>query len=425
MPDRPVCLVFPFDLLSHTLRCLQLADAVRDTLDVRFADSPRYRTHVVEAGFDTFACKGFDANEVMECARRFDFAWIREDDIERIFDDQVRAIREAGATVVLGDTAPTLRMAAEITGVRHWSLTNGYMTRHYTQTRPMASAHPAAVYAGRLPPEVWDWMVRTGERIAFRYVHRPFRRIRRRRQLTQASTYLDELEGDLNFVCDLPEIFPQAEVPPDYRVIGPLYHSGAGMDADIAAFLDRAGPTVLATVGSTGAVDRLSCLSDDAFAGWNILIAGAPIPGLSGPNVLTRPFFDVSAVLDCVDLVVCHGGNGSILQALSHGIPVICLTSIFEQEWNARRVAEMGLGVWFGPDASREDVTQAIGEWMGRKNEGRLRDVARKIDVAETRRRFREAALGDLALRFGEKAPPAPQPPCPPAGRGGTAGSIA
>jgi UDP:flavonoid glycosyltransferase YjiC (YdhE family) len=44
------------------------------------------------------------------------------------------------------------------------------------------------------------------------------------------------------------------------------------------------------------------------------------------------------------DLVICHGGNGTIYQALQHGKPVIGIPTLADQKFNMRRVEALGLG---------------------------------------------------------------------------------
>jgi UDP:flavonoid glycosyltransferase YjiC (YdhE family) len=44
------------------------------------------------------------------------------------------------------------------------------------------------------------------------------------------------------------------------------------------------------------------------------------------------------------DVVVCHGGNGTIYQALQHGKPIVGIPTIPDQEFNMRRVKALGVG---------------------------------------------------------------------------------
>lgn len=45
------------------------------------------------------------------------------------------------------------------------------------------------------------------------------------------------------------------------------------------------------------------------------------------------------------DLVVCHGGNGTIYQAMQHGVPIIGIPTMHDQEFNLDRVVDLGIGI--------------------------------------------------------------------------------
>ena len=48
--------------------------------------------------------------------------------------------------------------------------------------------------------------------------------------------------------------------------------------------------------------------------------------------------------MEACDAVVCHGGNGTIYQALLHGKPIIGIPTIPDQAYNMRRVEALGDG---------------------------------------------------------------------------------
>ena len=56
------------------------------------------------------------------------------------------------------------------------------------------------------------------------------------------------------------------------------------------------------------------------------------------------PFVNYEEVLPQVDLVICHGGNGTIYHALKNKVPVLCLEFHLEQTWNIQRMEELGYG---------------------------------------------------------------------------------
>lgn len=62
-------------------------------------------------------------------------------------------------------------------------------------------------------------------------------------------------------------------------------------------------------------------------------------------NVVLRDFVPQSAVFPHVSAVLCHGGSGSVLGALSAGLPLVVMPIGADQPENARAVAAVGAGI--------------------------------------------------------------------------------
>jgi hypothetical protein len=60
------------------------------------------------------------------------------------------------------------------------------------------------------------------EKMAFRKIHKPFKKLRSRYELKEQEYFLDELEGNETFICDCEKVFPQENMPESYKIIGPL-----------------------------------------------------------------------------------------------------------------------------------------------------------------------------------------------------------
>jgi MGT family glycosyltransferase len=71
-----------------------------------------------------------------------------------------------------------------------------------------------------------------------------------------------------------------------------------------------------------------------------------PVPA----NVDVRRWFPQPAVLRHATAFVSHAGMGSTMEALYYGVPLVCVPQMVEQEMNAGRVAELGLGVRLDPE---------------------------------------------------------------------------
>lgn len=99
-------------------------------------------------------------------------------------------------------------------------------------------------------------------------------------------------------------------------------------------------PLMFATVGATLPFPRLVDLVCEAKVGGHIpervvlqvgagANIGSPVEGLE--CVETMPFGEVQAMLQKADLVVCHGGTGSLITALRAGCRVIAVPRRFEK----------------------------------------------------------------------------------------------
>ena len=99
--------------------------------------------------------------------------------------------------------------------------------------------------------------------------------------------------------------------------------------------------------------------------------------GVQPPNVRVERYIPQSLLFPHCDAVVCHGGSGTVLAALSWGLPLLVVPQGANQFWNAERCAELGLGSYLAeadvsPDAVRRHVHTLL-------EEPRYRDAARRV----------------------------------------------
>lgn len=66
--------------------------------------------------------------------------------------------------------------------------------------------------------------------------------------------------------------------------------------------------------------------------------------GPQPPNVHVCDFVPHADLLNHCDLVICHGGAGSVLDALAAGVPLLIVPQAADQFYNAARVAHAGAG---------------------------------------------------------------------------------
>ena len=134
--------------------------------------------------------------------------------------------------------------------------------------------------------------------------------------------------GDLAWIDEL------SDRPIVYVTLGTIYNRDASIFQTILAGLVDHDVSVVVTVGRD---------NDPAMLG--------PQPA----HVVVRRFVPQAALLPRCSMVVTHGGAGSVLGALSFGLPLLVVPQSADQFYNAERVVAAGAGVSLTPP----DLTEA------------------------------------------------------------------
>jgi UDP:flavonoid glycosyltransferase YjiC (YdhE family) len=162
------------------------------------------------------------------------------------------------------------------------------------------------------------------------------------------------------------------------------------MDEEAPAWFSRLGerPTVYFTLGTVFNLE-----SGDLFSRVlgglrelpvNVAVTVGPYLdpeelGPQPPNVHVARYIAQDLLLPRCDLIVSHGGSGSVSGALLHGLPSVLVPMGADQQLNAARCQEMGMARVLDPvGATPRSVRAAAGDALGderyRRAAQRLRD---------------------------------------------------
>jgi MGT family glycosyltransferase len=99
-------------------------------------------------------------------------------------------------------------------------------------------------------------------------------------------------------------------------------------------------------------------------------------------NVVAETFVPHAAVLPHASLVVTHAGHGTVMAAVTAGVPLVCTPMGRDQHAVGACVERRGLGVVAPVTASPEDLRRTIGAALGDDAlRGRARNFAAGLDV--------------------------------------------
>jgi UDP:flavonoid glycosyltransferase YjiC (YdhE family) len=101
--------------------------------------------------------------------------------------------------------------------------------------------------------------------------------------------------------------------------------------------------------------------------------------GAMPANVHIERYIPQSLILPCCDLVITHGGSGSVMGALAHGVPLALIPLNADQPLNAERCVALGVGRVIGgeditPEAAREAVAEMLANPAYRRQAQLVRD---------------------------------------------------
>jgi len=163
------------------------------------------------------------------------------------------------------------------------------------------------------------------------------------------------IQGDLTLLADVPEYGPTtAARPPHVHYVGPILWEPDFPDPPWLERLDPDRPTLYITMGSTG--DPLFFEKATRYFGGSRYQVVMTTGGLSVdiPEVPSNFFIEEFARGDRIvaksHVVINHGGNGSIYQALAGGVPVIGAPYHVDQDVNLQIVERLGCGIRLSND---------------------------------------------------------------------------
>jgi UDP:flavonoid glycosyltransferase YjiC (YdhE family) len=125
-------------------------------------------------------------------------------------------------------------------------------------------------------------------------------------------------------------------------------------------------PTVYFTLGTvytnTDLLTRVITGLADIDANAVVTVGRNIDPALFGPqpdHVRIEQFIPQDELLQHCDLVVSHGGSGSLMGSLAHGLPSVLLPMGADQPHNARRCVELGTAWLLDPVSATPDEVRA------------------------------------------------------------------
>jgi UDP:flavonoid glycosyltransferase YjiC (YdhE family) len=292
-----------------------------------------------------------------------------------------RLMEEFRPDLVVSDIltlAPTL--AAEVAGVPRATL----IPHVYPVQEPGMPLYSLGFRPPRTP------LGRAGWRAAMPVLASGLRRGRDEMNETRARLGLAPVErfhGGISELVAIVATFPQLEYPREWpghvRVTGPLFFELDEGEVELPA-----GDAPLVVVAPSTSQDPECELVRTALAG----LADEPVRVLATTNrhrpeepievpdnAVLVDWLSYSRAMPAADVVICHGGHGTVARALAAGAPLLVCPAVGDMAENAARVAWSGAGLSLPRRLlSRRGVRVAVDRLLG---EDSHREAAAEISA--------------------------------------------
>jgi len=351
-------LFLPFThTISHLSRPLEIAKQMLDFgTRISFAGESCKTKFIEQEGFNVYPLFEPDPNLLFGNIRNQKIKFVSDSILKKMIQADLSLFDKIKPDIVVSDGRFSAMISSQIAGIRHVGIVNGSST-----------AYRAIPYVSFIKQKAFDEFPPKGlipkllnpvnlkiEMLIFDNIMGIFKSLSKKYGLHQKVTATNCLCGtDLTLIADIPEFFPTLNLPSDYHYIGPITWK-----APLSESLPPWWPPkkqnktlIYLTMGTTGESGLFQSIYDALKSMDDVIIVITTGSHQFDEKILSVPdkvyvtdFMDGDVIMEFCDMVICHGGNGTIYQALAHETPIIGIPTIPDQDFNMRRVQAIGVG---------------------------------------------------------------------------------
>lgn len=337
--------------LAHVSRALEISKVLeRNGHEIVFAGHGNYLEVAAQAGFKTYELPYVPVEQLVKAIKSQTLSDIfKEKQLIQYIEAELDLYKQLNPDILLIDNRVTAHTSGELAKIPRVGILNVHMSVH--KKIPFFSLRNSLNLKPNLFVELTDQIEKRFEHFFYdRLVMSDINKIRRQHGLPRKYSYELE-EGDITLFCDVPEFNPVSKLRETFHFIGPLTWHNDLPEPECIKKLDQDKKCIYLTLGSDGLEELVDNLKIFAKEDIQVVMAAGHIPISTTvklpDNVFIEKYINTDKLLPHCDLVVCHGGNGTLYQALNYGLPVVGFATHEEQYYGLKRINQLELGVGF------------------------------------------------------------------------------
>lgn len=330
--------------LAHVSRLLEISRVLREHgHEIVFSGYGQFLQIAQEAGFETEELIFISRQRIIDSVRTQKLNLLyQHSELEKFIDAEIQFFKKVKPDLILIDCRPTARTSADFCGIKTAAVLNVHMSLY--RKLPFFSFSDYAAFLKCLDP-----IENKIECLLYdKLVMGDLNKIRKKMGLKRYYGNQHE-EGDLSLLADVPEFNPVSYLPAHAHYVGPLtWHNNYPEPACIPR-LDPDRKTIYFALGSDSLQELLLHLEPLTQENIQVVVAYGKFDESVSKiqlqqHVYLEEYVNADKLLPYCDAVCCHGGNGTLYQALGFGLPIVAVATHAEQYIGAKRLQQLGLG---------------------------------------------------------------------------------
>lgn len=333
--------------LAHVARILRVAEELSDSgFSVTLAFDQRYQ-RFMQLNLPYRHLPSIDPAVFTGRANSYQFPYT-ESELRSYLADEKALLDQIRPDLVISDFRLTLPISLHVAKIPHFSLTNGYWLPEFG----LGPAIPDLPAFRPLPRFLARLAYAAARPIVYRINSAVFNRVAREAgAVAVQGTMLDiYTQGDMRLLADPPGWLDFSASPRDC-FIGPMAWRAPVDNPAWWPQLDRKKKTIFVSVGSSGSEQAVAAVlaATDGLEvqgqAPQIVISGLELaPEYQQRSVFSAKFISNPAAMEISQLFISNGGSLSMVDAFRCAVPIIGITSNFDQLINATIIEDKGLG---------------------------------------------------------------------------------
>ncbi len=328
-----------------------------------------------EADFSISSLKTVQPDKLLETTRRGRANWHNYETLKEFVEEDLGLFERIEPDLVLNDMRLSVPTACKAANMPLAAILNASWTNYYTIKVRGVENSRIGEFIRRTIGRKLARRLGLAEKVKQLILIRDsscIRKLRKEMRLPSCKNLWEAMQGDLNLLCDIPEYAPTNDLPSHFSYIGPVTWEP---EEKLPAWLNQLSPdrpTLYFTMGSTGNPgffrEAIDVFGDTKY---QCLMTTGGMANIHQPpkNCFIADHAPGSAVAGKSNVVICHGGNGTIYQAMSQGVPIIGIPTMHDQEFNMQRVVDLGIGIQLNQlKWNRSDLIEAVEEVLAEKH---------------------------------------------------------